>query len=191
MNNDEKVDKVLNIANVGNYKLHASFLMIPLLKGLEVREIDDPQVVLFADNENLCEQLINDGFILEKDVDDRIQLVIEKTKAFMRDIHCKELEKNFLFHKKIDTSLFHFQVYVQDIVFNDDGLKIIRQFNAYFYEPKMKDFYQFSLSGGPYDYSTTTIRVGEIDLVDDEITKKLGHQMDLLLNNLKYQKEED
>ena len=190
MSNDEKLQKVLDMAEIGNYLLHSSFLMIPLLKELKVRSVDDPHVVLFADGDYLCEQLINDGFIEEKDVDLHIDRVIDNAKSFMKDIRCKELDKNFLFHKELKTSLFHFKIYVQDIVFDDDGYKIIRQFNAYFYEPRMKDFYQFSLSSGPYDYSTTTIQVGEINLISDEITKKLDHQMDLLLNYIKYQKEE-
>lgn len=72
------------------------------------------------------------------------------------------------------------------IIPTNEGKKIIRTINAFFVEPKMHDFYQFSLSIGPYDMSTETLKPGVFDLENDKITLTLSNYMKELLDNLKY-----
>lgn len=194
MDNDKKLDQVLRIAEVGNYKLHADNLMIPVLKGLEIRNVDNaPEVLLFADSDTLCEQLISDGHVEKDEVKDRLKAIIETTKSFMNDIGCIDVDNSFIYLKDFATEDFEFKEYVQDIIFEEDSVKrIIRQINAYFYEPVMEDYYQFSLSTGPYEFDHSNIAVGEVDFEHDEITTKLDVKMDILLQNIRYhEKKED
>ena len=194
MDNDKKLDQVLRIAEVGNYKLHAENLMIPVLKGLEIRNVDNaPEVLLFADSDTLCEQLISDGHVEKDEVKDRLKAIIETTKSFMNDIGCIDVDNSFIYLKDFATEDFEFKEYVQDIIFEEDSVKrIIRQINAYFYEPVMEDYYQFSLSTGPYEFDHSNIVVGEVDFEHDEITTKLDVKMDILLQNIRYhEKKED
>ena len=64
--------------------------------------------------------------------------------------------------------------------------KIIRSFNAYFVEPKMKDFYQFGISAWPFTMPTEKLKMGEINLSDDQVTITLESMLIKLLNELKY-----
>lgn len=187
MKEEEKIDKVLRIAEIGNYTEHSNNLLIPILKGLEIREIDEAQVILFADYGHITEQLITDGYVEKDEISDRLKKIIEESKSFMKDIGCINVEDSFLFHKDYENDYFKFKVYVQDIIYEEENKKsIIRQMNAYFYEPVGSDYYQFSLSTGPFDLEHTNIIVGVIDLEHDIETKKLDERMNSLLDNLKY-----
>ena len=64
--------------------------------------------------------------------------------------------------------------------------KLIRQFNAFFYEPKFNDFYQLSLSAGPFIMPTQIIKIGEVDLENDRLTASLNNMFNVILENLKY-----
>ena len=191
MKKEDKIDLVVEMAEISNYQLHGDLLMIPVLKGLEIREIPDNQVILFADKDNLCEQLISDGHVEEEDIEGRIENIIDSTKEYMKEVGCRELKNNFLFSKEYKTDNFQFKVYVEDIVFEDQEEMIIRQMNAYFYEKEMEDMYQLSLSSGPYLLKDTSIKIGTIDLENDLITKELDKKLTLIMKNLKYNKKEE
>jgi hypothetical protein len=68
----------------------------------------------------------------------------------------------------------------------ESGKAVLRSLNAYFVEPKMHDFYQLSVTMGPFNLPTEFLKVGQIDLENDKITKTLDTIMIGLLDNLKY-----
>jgi len=68
--------------------------------------------------------------------------------------------------------------------------KVIRSINAFFIEPRNKNFYQVVMSVGPYKYPTSSLKVGEIDLENDAITKNIMILFEELLANIKYTDEE-
>ena len=72
------------------------------------------------------------------------------------------------------------------IIPTSEGNKISRSINAYFVEPKMHDFYQFSLSTEPLLMPTKELKPGVIDLENDKLTLALNNLMKDLLDNLKY-----
>ena len=189
MKKEEKEALATAIAKDANYQEHSVQLMIPLLRGLNVKEVDgSPQVIMFAEGEGYCEQLVSDGYIDSDKYESSIEETIKSAKDFMKDIECFDVDSSFIYYKDYNNGIFSFKIYVQDVIFEDEGKKIIRQMNAYFYEPNMSDFYQFSLSTGPYDFDNSKIKTGVIDLENNPITKELEKKMMNLLSCLKYQK---
>ena len=170
------------IAKLMNLRLHAEKLNIPVLNGFEVEASDVPSVILLAKNNGIIEQLVSDGYISEP-VDERIKLVIDNTKKFMQQSGCLNIEDSFIYYKDVNNGTFDFKIYFTDIIMKD---KVIRQINAYFVEPMMHDFYQLSLSTNAISYPTEILKVGCIDLENDQITKMLDNLMNILINNLKY-----
>ena len=77
---------------------------------------------------------------------------------------------------------------VQQVKFSNNAVqgKVLRQFISYFVEPKLQDFYQLTVSVGPFDFPTNQIKIDQIDLNNDSTTKSLDILNTLLLNNLKY-----
>ena len=64
--------------------------------------------------------------------------------------------------------------------------KISRSLNAYFVEPRMHDFYQFTLTVGPIVMPPKILKPDVIDLQNDKMTIALNNLMKDLLDNLKY-----
>ena len=176
-----------SIAEMFNYKLHADILQIPILKGFQILKENNPQTIVTASTKGFVEQLVTDGHIKENEFDKRINLVINNTKSFMKDNGYDTNDKTFIFHKNYNNGVFEFKLYFCDMIIPDSNEeKIIRQLNAFFVEPKMNDFYQFSLSTGPFKKENNQIKIGEIDLKNDQVTITLDKLMDLLMDNLKY-----
>ena len=67
--------------------------------------------------------------------------------------------------------------------------KFIRQLNAFFHEPKFNDFYQVSLSVGPFLMPSEIVKIGEVDLENDRLTASLNNMFNVILENLKYRGE--
>ena len=112
---------------------------------------------------------------------------IEQTKTIMKTTKCENVDQSFLFYQDYDSALFHFKLYFQDTIMPvGDGKKAARTLIAYFVEPKMHDFYQFSLSIGPFPFPNDEFVLGKIDLENDLVTKQLTELMKLLLDNLSY-----
>ncbi len=180
-------DFSIDLAKKMNFKLHAEQLDIPVINGLQVMDDGDPQTVLLASSQRFVEQLTSDGSIKKDEFLQRIDSVIENTKKYMAEMGCENVDNSFIFYKDYNNGVFDFKIYVCDVITQINGeKKIIRQFNAYFVEPKMLDFYQLSLSSGPFSYPSDQVKVGVIDLDNDLITSTLNNMMKHVLDNLKY-----
>ena len=126
---------------------------------------------------------MSDGHIENDDFEKRIDLVINNTKNFMKSNNCENVENSFKFYKEYTNGIFNFKIYVCDLIIQG---KVLRQFISYFVEPKLQDFYQLTVSVGPFDFPTNQIKIDQIDLNNDSTTKSLDILNTLLLNNLKY-----
>ena len=187
MNNDNQMNMMIDATRMMNYKLHAEQLNIPIVNGLQVKSDGNPQTILLAYGHGFTEQLTSDGFIQDGDFENRINLVITNTKQFMRNNNCENVENSFIYYKDYSNGVFNFKLYVQDMIIPiQNEKKAIRTFIAYFVEPEMHDFYQMSLSVGPFTMPTEQLKIGTIDLQDDQITISLNNLMKDILDNLKY-----
>lgn len=183
MDDLQKMEQATKMANIG---LHAEVLNIPLLNGFNVKENNNPQVILLAMHEKMpmLEQVIGDGSLVQGETfEDRIDKVINVTTDFMTNQGYVDSKKNYFYYKDLNNGTFNFKVYVQDMIINN---KITRSINAFFVEPRFNDFYQISLSLGHFPYPTKMLKVGMVDLVNDQITKMLIDGMDVILNNFAY-----
>ena len=191
MNNDLKNANLeqlgTEMAEMLNYKKHAEILNVPIIQGFEIKNDNNPQTILLAAKEGFVEQLVSDGPIGNDNFEDRVNLVINNTKQFMKNNSEENVDNSFIYYKDYSNGLFNFKIYVCDMVMTVTGeRKIIRQFNAYFVEPKMRDFYQLSLSAGPFAFPTEQLKAGTLDLVNDQTTILLNNLMQVLMDNLKY-----
>ena len=188
MNNNPNIDEVvIGLTKDLNYSAHAEQFKIPILNTLEVKESKNPQIVFLASNSSYLEQLISDGFVQEEDFENRVLSSIEQTKTIMKNTKCENVDQSFLYYQDYDTSFFHFKLYFQDTIMPvGEGKKAARTIIAYFIEPNMHDFYQFSLSVGPFPFPNDKFMPGKIDLENDIVTKQLVELMKMLLDNLSY-----
>lgn len=176
-----------DMARVMNYRLHAEQLFIPVLNDFQVQDDNNPQTVLLASGHGFIEQLTSDGHIEDAEFDERINLVIAKTKKFMKNNGMENVDNSFIPYKDYNNGVFDFKLYVQDMIIPVQGeKKVIRNFLAFFVEPKMHDFYQLSLGVGPFTIPTEQLKTGVIDLENDQVTISLNNLMKTLLDNLKY-----
>ena len=185
----EKNNKIaaMEIAKTMNYRMHAENLSIPVLDKFEVKNADNPQTVLLAIGNGLIEQLTSDGYVDESKFDERIDLVIKNAKEFMKENACQNIDNSFIYYEDYSNGVFNFKLYFSDMIIPLNGqYKVIRQLNAYFVEPRMHDFYQLSISAGPFKYPTEDLKTGMIDLTNDSITHSLDTLMKQLMDNLKY-----
>ena len=133
------------------------------------------------------EQLTSDGYIKDEEFEERIRLVIHNTKQYMKNNGCENVDNSFIYYKDYNNGIFNFKLYIQDLIINvQNQKKVIRNFIAYFLEPKLHDFYQLTLGAGPFNMPTELLKPGIIDLENDQITISLNNAMNLILNNLKY-----
>lgn len=177
----------IDMARMMNYKMHAEQLYIPILNGFKVQNDNNPQTILLASGHGFMEQLTSDGYIEDGQFEKRIDLVINNTKQFMKNNGCENVENSFIYYKDYNNGTFNFKLYVQDMVVNiENQKKVIRAFIAYFVEPRMHDFYQLSLSVGPFTMPTEQLKIGTIDLEQDQITISLDNLMNTIMDNLKY-----
>ena len=180
-------DFSIDMAKKVNFKLHANQLNIPVINGLQIMDDGDPQTILLAASKRFVEQVTSDGAVDKEPFLQRLESVITNTKKFMTENGCENVDNSFIFYKDYNNGVFDFKVYVCDVITPINGeKKVIRQFNAYFVEPKMMDFYQLSLSTGPFSYPTDQIKLGTIDLENDQITNTLDNMLKTVLDGLKY-----
>ena len=187
MNNENTNNAAIDMARLMNYRMHAKQLKVPVLNNLKIVNVDNPQTVLLATGGAFVEQLVSDGHIEVDEFDKRIELEIEKTKNFMRNSNYENVDNSFIKYKDYNNGIFDFKMYIQDMIMKvKDEKKVIRTIMAFFVEPKMHDFYQFSLSVGPFPMPTEHLKIGIIDLENDQVTKTIDGAMKNLLDNLKY-----
>lgn len=185
--NDNSQQMAMDAARMMNYRMHAEQLFVPVLKDFETKNDANPQVVLLAEGHGFVEQLTSDGHIDDGQFEQRIDLVINNTKQFMKKNGCEDVDKSFIYYKDYNNGIFSFKMYVCDMIIPVNGeRKVIRQFIAYFVEPKMHDFYQLSLSAGPFTMPTEQLKLGVVDLQNDQVTLALDNLMKALMDNLRY-----
>ena len=170
-----------------NYRAHAEQLNIPILNGFEVQKTNDFQTLVFATSNGFTEQLVSDGYIADVEFEKRIEAVIDNTKRYMRDNNYENVDNSFIKYKDYNNGDFNFEIYFQDMMIPENNeRKAIRSIIAYFVEPKMHDFYQVSISAGPFMMPTEQLKLGIIDTKNDKITVTLDNMMKVVLDNLKY-----
>lgn len=192
MNDKENKDlqnAAIEMARMTNYRKHAEQLFVPILKDFQVKNDNNPQTILLASGDGFMEQLTSDGYIDDGQFEQRIDLVIKNTQEFMKKNNCENIDNSFIYYKDYNNGVFDFKIYIQDMIMPvQNEKKVIRTFIAYFVEPKMHDFYQFSLGTGPFTIPTEQLKTGVIDLQNDQVTILLDNLMKTLLDNLKYRK---
>ena len=87
-----------SMAEMMNYKKHAEQIHIPVLNGFQVQNDNNPQTILLATGHGFIEQLISDGYIEDEQFEKRIELVINKTKQFMKNKGCENAENSFIYY---------------------------------------------------------------------------------------------
>ena len=183
-------DVASNMAKTMNYKLHAEQLSIPLLNGFIKEESKDPMVILIAmdNNKMFLEQLITDGPMNPNEtIDQRINFVNKSLLDYMKDLSQDNTEKSIFYYKDYANNVFNYKVYVHDMIVDTNAVKkVIRSLNAFFIEPRFNDFYQLSISTPPFEIPTEKLKLGVVDLENDEITKILDGMLNSLMDNLTY-----
>ena len=186
-NQDVNLQEVASdMARLINYKLHAQILDIPVFVGFQEKQPNDSQTILLATKDEITEQLVSDGYIEKDDFENRIELVINNTKEWMKSNGFSNVNDSFMYYKDYSNGIFDFKIYFQNMIrMNDSKKYVIRNVIAYFYEPRFQDFYQFQI-GEYFDYPLENFKLGEIDLDNDEAAKTLVKMMNKLLVDLKY-----
>lgn len=184
---NEALNMASDMARMMNYRLHAEQLFIPVLNGFTVENDNNPQTILVASGHGFTEQVTSDGHLESGEFEQRIDLVINSTKQFMKNSGCENADNSFIYYKDYNNGVFNFKIYVCDMIIPVNGeRKVIRQFIAYFEEPNMQDFYQLSLSAGPFTLPTEMLKTGIIDTTNDQVTMSLNNVLKTLMDNLKY-----
>ena len=187
---DDFMEEIIELTRDIDYKLHAQGLNLPLLEGFQVLESDDPQIVLLAEKDGFLEQVISDGYMEEGTFDNRIDIVINTTKQFMKDTGCERVDEAFRFYKEAKNNSFTFRTYVCDMIIPINEDKIVqRQFISYFYDPVINDFYQITVSSNPTTMPPKDIVLDKIDIENDVVTSKLNKYMDEIIQKLEYRKD--
>ena len=190
MNNDLQ-QATLDMAKMMNYKLHAEQLFVPVIEEFKLFKNNNPEVILEARSDNLLERLVSDGYIKDGDFENRIDLANDKMKKYLAENGCENIENCLKYYKDYFNGIFNFKIYVCDIIFGNNTKRILRQFIAYFVEPKMHDFYQLILSTAPFIMPTDKLIPGVIDLENDKTTNNLDYLLKFLMDNLKYKNKKD
>ena len=189
-------DETIKMATMMNFGLHARQLDIPLLKNFKIEEVNEPQIVFAATDGMYTEQLVSDGAMKPNETfEQRINLVVKNTTEFMSKYspanNPANSENKLFYYKDYSNDVFNYKIYVLDgIIVVNNTTKVIRQFNAYFIEPKFNDFYQLTISAPALSMPTEVLKLGVVDLDTDEITQSLNNLLTLAMDNLKYKNEQ-
>lgn len=174
------------------YKKHAEVLNIPLFDGFKRVDAENEQsIFVSSNNHGIMYQVVSDGKMNEKEkINVRINMLIERTLRYMKSQGFKAGDDTFFYYKDFDSDDFGFKIYIQDIIMPESN-KVIRSFNAFFIESEYRDFYQVTMSVGPYDYPPKILKIGEANLEEDEITKNVMTFFEELLKNIKYKNSDE
>lgn len=184
---DTNSEELKNVDVSIDYRAHAEQLHVPIIEGFKVQSDDNPQTILLASGYGYVEQLASDGHVEDGEFEERIKKVIGETKEIMINNGATNVDHSFAYYNDYTNGVFNFKIYVCDMIVPEDNEQVIvRQLNAYFVEPKMKDFYQLSISAGPFTMPTKYLKPGVIDLQNDKITQTLDKFIKVLMDNLTY-----
>lgn len=181
----DNIDMIEDIVRKANLKMHAKVLEIPVVSGFEVIKIDNPQTIFFAvDGRGFTQQMTSDGTLaLGETLESRAALVIKNVVDFMKENGDEEADKHFFHIKDYENGVFKFKIYIQDIAMQGQAIRMI---TAFFREPRFNDFYQMSISVGPFDCPVKSYSMGKFDEEKEPISKLLLDMMMSVLSELKY-----
>ncbi len=178
-----------DMANMMNYQIHAKQLYFPILDGFKVQEEKNPQILLTATNGEYIEMFTADGALGPNETfEQRIQLVNKNVMEFLKKQSPFPNENKLFYYEDATNGIFNYKVYVEDMCFEVDGKKKgIRQFIAYFLEPRFQDFYQLTVSTSAIELPNDGFKMGEVDFENDSITKALYDMLKEIMDKLRYQ----
>lgn len=182
---NELLEKVKEIAKTANIKMHAQSLNIPVIDGFEVMKTDNVKTIFLAiDGNGFTQQMTGDGALNPGEtLEDRVDFVMNDVAQFMKLNGDEEAGNRCFFVKDYDNGVFKFKLYVQDLILQGN---LLRMLSAFFVEPKFNDFYQMSISVGPFPYPTTSFTVGSFNPDTEPISNLLISMMEAVLQELKY-----
>ena len=183
-----KTKDIIEAANKTNSLINVMDLTIPVLDGfVEQQNIKlNSKHIFVATKDGALEQFLTDGELLDdEDFEGRVEKVLN---GIRREVRNNPLYANngryvdfYKFHKN---TLFNFKIYVQDILIDKEHF--VRQMNAYFLEPKSKEFCQLSLSIGQYLKSEYKLLREIDDYSEDVLIKNLEEAMTIIMDNIVY-----
>lgn len=170
--------------NIAGIKERARELNIPVINGFEILKTDNTQTIFLAvDGQGFTQQLTGDSLLENETFETKINLVRDNVISFMRQNGDNDAENHYVYIKDYNNGVFNFKVYLQDLLFQG---KAIRMLTAFFYEPRKNDFYQMSISVGPFPYPTTSFTIGKFDESKEPISSLLSSMMEAVLKELRY-----
>lgn len=190
-NNNIDINNItMNMAQTLNFRLHAEQFSIPMLQNFKIEETQDPQIVFNATDGMFIQQLVSDGTMrMNETLEQRIDLVIKNTINFMKKYSQLNNDNSLFYYKDYSNGIFNYKVYVQDFIIEVDNVKkIIRQMNAYFIEPNFRDFYQLTISSPALQMPTEILKLGVVDLINDQITRSIDNILNQVMSNMSYKK---
>ena len=193
-NNNIDINNItMNMAQTLNFRLHAEQFSIPMLQNFKIEETQDPQIVFNATDGMFIQQLVSDGTMrMNETLEQRIDLVVKNTINFMKKYSKLNNDNSLFYYKDYSNGIFNYKVYVQDFIIEVDNVKkIIRQMNAYFIEPNFRDFYQLTISSPALQMPTEILRLGVVDLINDQITRSIDNILNQVMSNMSYKKTDN
>lgn len=186
-------EKAIKLAERLNTMENISHLNIPILDGFEIIDNDlNNKIIFVAKKDNIIEQFLTDGMLIDDETtDERIDKVISEITKHIDNKPLYKKETIMKYYKNYSNKDIDYQIYVQDILKGTpSNRKLIRQLNAYFVEPKGKEFCQMSLATGLYPVGERYKLLKDIeDLSNDELTKSLEVGLELILSNISYKEK--
>lgn len=193
-NNNIDINNItMNMAQTLNFRLHAEQFSIPMLQNFKIEETQDPQIVFNATDGMFIQQLVSDGTMRTNEtLEQRIDLVVKNTINFMKKYSQLNNDNSLFYYKDYSNGIFNYKVYVQDFIIEVDNVKkIIRQMNAYFIEPNFRDFYQLTISSPALQMPTEILKLGVVDLINDQITRSIDNILNQVMSNMSYKKTDN
>ncbi len=179
--------------SIDDCRLHAKELFVPILNGFKIQSDDNPKAIMSAKSEfyGITVQLISDGVIGNDSFDNKISSVIQNEKLLSKN-KIGDVQSNFMYFKDFNNGLFDFKIFVCDIInsINNNNRQVFRKFYAFFVEPMKQDFYQVIVTVGPLKMPTEQLKLGKIDLQNDQVTFILNDIMNIIISNIKYKNNE-
>lgn len=180
--------RIIEAATRANSIINVQDLSIPVLDDFVIQQNIkvDSKFIFVATKDGAIEQFLTDGQLIDdEDFEDRIEKVLNGIRREVRNNPLYKGNGRYIdFYKFHKTKLFNFKIYVQDILIDKDHF--VRQMNAYFIEPKSKEFCQLSLAIGQYLKSEYKLLREIDDYNNDILIKTLEEAMILIMDNIVY-----
>ncbi len=189
MNN--KIDLVIDIANKANQYMNANNLVIPILDNFTIvdKKENENETYFVALYNNYLEQFYKNNPLEESEtIDDRINSIYQSIKDNIANNELYDDNKIMVYYKDYNNKEFNFKLYVQDVLSGTkDDIKLFRQLNGYFINPLTNDFYQLSISSGPYDTKRYKLLKDINELDKDELVMILEKALNVVMDNIHFE----